>query len=104
MPFYHTPTNSWSYFLADPARQVCAFIDPVLDFEPGAGAVQHDFITQMLKTLFLSPWMMARSDSLSETSLRRKKNLRFRLVLSATKRWSGYDARLAVTRYRLLSD
>ena len=34
--------------MADPARKVCAFIDPVLDFEPGAGAVQHDFITLML--------------------------------------------------------
>jgi glyoxylase-like metal-dependent hydrolase (beta-lactamase superfamily II) len=47
-PFYHAPTNSWSYLLADPASKVCAFIDPVLDFEPGAGTVQHDFITLML--------------------------------------------------------
>ena len=47
-PFYHAPTNSWSYLLADPVSKVCAFIDPVLDFEPGAGTVQHDFITLML--------------------------------------------------------
>jgi glyoxylase-like metal-dependent hydrolase (beta-lactamase superfamily II) len=47
-PFFHAPTNSWSYLLADPASKVCAFIDPVLDFEPGAGTVQHDFITLML--------------------------------------------------------
>ena len=48
LPFYHASTNSWSYILADPARKVCAIIDPVLDFEPGAGTVQHDFITLML--------------------------------------------------------
>ena len=48
-PFYHVPTNSWSYLLADPGSRVCALIDPVLDFEPGAGTVQYDFITQMLK-------------------------------------------------------
>lgn len=59
MPFYHTPTNSWSYILADPARQVCAFIDPVLDFEPGAGTVQHDFITQMLKVAAEADWRVA---------------------------------------------
>lgn len=47
-PFYHAATNSWSYILADLSNKVCAFIDPVLDFEPGAGTIQHDFITLML--------------------------------------------------------
>ena len=41
-PFYHAPTNSWSYLLADPASKVCAFIDPVLDFEPGAGTTSSE--------------------------------------------------------------
>lgn len=36
-PFFHAPTGSWSYVVADAAAGVAAIIDPVLDFELRSG-------------------------------------------------------------------
>jgi glyoxylase-like metal-dependent hydrolase (beta-lactamase superfamily II) len=32
-PFFHEPTGTWSYVVADPAAREAAVIDPVLDYE-----------------------------------------------------------------------
>jgi glyoxylase-like metal-dependent hydrolase (beta-lactamase superfamily II) len=37
--FFHEPTNTVSYLVADPASGAAAVIDPVLDFDPCSGAV-----------------------------------------------------------------
>jgi glyoxylase-like metal-dependent hydrolase (beta-lactamase superfamily II) len=36
-PFFHAPTGSWSYVVADDAAGVAVIIDPVLDFELRSG-------------------------------------------------------------------
>jgi glyoxylase-like metal-dependent hydrolase (beta-lactamase superfamily II) len=36
-PFFHAPTGSWSYVVADAAAGVAAIIDPVLDFDIRSG-------------------------------------------------------------------
>ena len=35
-PFFHEPSNTWSYVVSDPATGAAALVDPVLDFDPGA--------------------------------------------------------------------
>ena len=35
-PFFHEPSNTWSYIVSDPATGAAALVDPVLDFDPGA--------------------------------------------------------------------
>ena len=37
--FFHEPTNTVSYLVADPATGAAAVIDPVLDYDPCSGAV-----------------------------------------------------------------
>ena len=37
--FFHEPTNTVSYLVADPANEVAAVIDPVLDFDLASGEV-----------------------------------------------------------------
>jgi glyoxylase-like metal-dependent hydrolase (beta-lactamase superfamily II) len=59
LPFYHQATNSWSYLLADEVNKVCALIDPVLDFEPASGAIQHDFVEVMLSRAADQQWQVA---------------------------------------------
>jgi glyoxylase-like metal-dependent hydrolase (beta-lactamase superfamily II) len=36
-PFFHPPTGTWSYVVADPATRQAAVIDPVLDYEWRSG-------------------------------------------------------------------
>lgn len=36
-PFYHRPTGTWSYVVADPATRQAAVIDPVLDYDWRSG-------------------------------------------------------------------
>ena len=37
--FFHADTSTWSHVVHDPATQVAAIIDPVLDFDPASGHV-----------------------------------------------------------------
>jgi glyoxylase-like metal-dependent hydrolase (beta-lactamase superfamily II) len=37
--FFHAATNTWSHVVADPATQIAAIIDPVLDFDPASGRI-----------------------------------------------------------------
>jgi len=36
---YHTPTNTWTHVVADPASKAAAIVDSVLDFDPASGRV-----------------------------------------------------------------
>jgi glyoxylase-like metal-dependent hydrolase (beta-lactamase superfamily II) len=36
-PFFHAPTGTWSYVVADPASRAAAVIDPVLDYDWRSG-------------------------------------------------------------------
>ena len=36
-PFFHQPTGTWTYVVADPASRVAAVIDPVLDYDWRSG-------------------------------------------------------------------
>ena len=36
--FFHEPTNTVSYLVADPETKACAVIDSVLDYDADAGA------------------------------------------------------------------
>jgi glyoxylase-like metal-dependent hydrolase (beta-lactamase superfamily II) len=36
-PFYHQPTGTWTYVVADPATQAAPVIDPVLDYDWRSG-------------------------------------------------------------------
>jgi glyoxylase-like metal-dependent hydrolase (beta-lactamase superfamily II) len=40
-PFFDPATHTISYIVRDPASQACAIIDPVLDFDPASGRVDH---------------------------------------------------------------
>lgn len=35
-PFFHEPSNTWSYIVSDPDTGAAALVDPVLDFDAGA--------------------------------------------------------------------
>lgn len=37
IPFFHEPTGTWSYIVADPAAHEAAVIDPVLDYDARSG-------------------------------------------------------------------
>ena len=50
-PFYHGPTNSWSYIVADSTSRLCALIDPVMDFEMASGKVHPGFANQLLEVV-----------------------------------------------------
>ncbi len=41
-PFFHQDSNTWSYVVRDPATNAAAVIDPVLDFDAGAGRTSTD--------------------------------------------------------------
>ena len=47
--FFDEPTNTVSYIVADPATKEAAFIDPVLDYEPGASEVDTRSVEAMLR-------------------------------------------------------
>jgi glyoxylase-like metal-dependent hydrolase (beta-lactamase superfamily II) len=46
--FYHTPTNTWTHVVADPASKSAAIIDPVLDFDPASGRVWAEHAQSVL--------------------------------------------------------
>lgn len=46
--FYHKPTHSIAYLVADPATKRAAIIDPVLDFEPHSGRVSTEFADHIM--------------------------------------------------------
>ena len=47
--FFDEPTNTVSYLVADPATKEAAFIDPVLDYDPGASEVETRSVEAMLR-------------------------------------------------------
>ena len=47
--FFDEPTNTVSYIVADPATKAAAFIDPVLDYDPGASEVDTRSVEGMLR-------------------------------------------------------
>src|SRR5215471_16759338 len=46
---FDEPTNTVSYIVADPATKEAAFIDPVLDYDPGASEVDTRSVEAMLR-------------------------------------------------------
>ena len=47
--FFDEPTNTVSYIVSDPATKEAAFIDPVLDYDPGASEVDTRSVEAMLR-------------------------------------------------------
>jgi glyoxylase-like metal-dependent hydrolase (beta-lactamase superfamily II) len=47
--FFDEPTNTVSYIVADPATKEAAFVDPVLDYDPGASEVDTRSVEAMLR-------------------------------------------------------
>jgi glyoxylase-like metal-dependent hydrolase (beta-lactamase superfamily II) len=47
--FFDEPTNTVSYIVADPATKEAAFIDPVLDYDPGGSVVDTRSVEAMLR-------------------------------------------------------
>ena len=47
--FFDEPTNTVSYVVVDPATKEAAFIDPVLDYDPGASEVDTRSVEAMLR-------------------------------------------------------
>ena len=47
--FFHEPTNTVSYIVADPATKQAAVIDPVLDYDPNSGEVDIQSVTAILR-------------------------------------------------------
>lgn len=75
-PFFHEPTNSVTYLVADPATKVAAVIDPVLDYDPASGTVDTspaekvlDFAAGQGWRIILSLETHAHADHLSAAPL-----------------------------------
>src|SRR5881398_3348208 len=49
--YFHEPTNTVSYVVADPTSRAAAVIDPVLDFDLASGAVGTGFTDAMLSAV-----------------------------------------------------
>ena len=47
--FFDEPTNTVSYVVVDPATKEAAFVDPVLDYDPGASEVDTRSVEAMLR-------------------------------------------------------
>jgi glyoxylase-like metal-dependent hydrolase (beta-lactamase superfamily II) len=47
--FFHEPTNTVSYIVADPATKAAAIIDPVLDYDPNSGEVSIGAVEAILR-------------------------------------------------------
>lgn len=48
-PFYHKDTGTWSYVVTDSATQVCAIIDPVLDFDLPSGQAHYQSAKSLIE-------------------------------------------------------
>ena len=46
--FFHEPTNTVTYLVADPASHEAALIDPVLDFDPASGRISRRSVNSVL--------------------------------------------------------
>ena len=46
--FFHEPTSTVTYLVADPASKKAALIDPVLDFDPASGKVWRESVNGVL--------------------------------------------------------
>lgn len=46
--FFDEPTNTFSYLVSDPATKRAAVIDPVLDYDPKSGEVDHRSVEAIL--------------------------------------------------------
>jgi glyoxylase-like metal-dependent hydrolase (beta-lactamase superfamily II) len=46
--FFHEPTNTVTYIVADPETKHAAIIDPVLDFDPASGRVSRESVSEVL--------------------------------------------------------
>jgi glyoxylase-like metal-dependent hydrolase (beta-lactamase superfamily II) len=46
--FFDEPTNTFSYLVSDPATKRAAIIDPVLDYDPKSGEVDHRSVEAIL--------------------------------------------------------
>lgn len=47
--FFHRPTSTFSYVVADPASETAAIVDPVMDFDPSSGKVWTEFVEGMIR-------------------------------------------------------
>jgi len=48
-PFWDEPTGSWQYVFHDPATMQGAIVDPVLNYDPNAGAITTDSAQELLE-------------------------------------------------------
>jgi glyoxylase-like metal-dependent hydrolase (beta-lactamase superfamily II) len=54
--YFDEPTNSVSYLVADPTTGVAAIIDPVLDFDPASGRIDHAGVDRILSDANEAGW------------------------------------------------
>ncbi len=47
--FFHEPTFTVSYVVADPITRQCAIIDPVLDYDPSIGRTSSEFADRIIE-------------------------------------------------------
>ncbi|RDX35424.1 MBL fold metallo-hydrolase [Kangiella sp. HD9-110m-PIT-SAG06] len=47
-PFYHQETGTWSYVVTDKVTEICAIIDPVLDFDLPSGQASFESAQQLI--------------------------------------------------------
>jgi glyoxylase-like metal-dependent hydrolase (beta-lactamase superfamily II) len=50
-PFFHQPSNTWTYVVSDPEARAAAVIDPCLDFDAKSGRTGVDSATQLVEFL-----------------------------------------------------
>ena len=50
-PFFHPPSNTWTYVVSDPATRAAAVIDPCLDFDAKSGRTGVESATQLVEFL-----------------------------------------------------
>lgn len=46
--YHHAATGRVSYLVVDPATQLCAIVDPVLDFDPATGEISTSFVDSII--------------------------------------------------------
>lgn len=56
--FLHESTETYTHVLVDVAQQVCAVIDPVLDFDPKAGRTNTDHIDEVIAFIREHSWQL----------------------------------------------
>ena len=56
--FLHDTTETYTHVLVDVTRQLCAVIDPVLDFDPKAGRTNTDHIDEVIAFINKHSWQL----------------------------------------------